>query len=31
MNSKLLKLNEPYKVIYAGGKVGRHIATLTAA
>ena len=28
MNSKLLKLNEPYKVIYAGGKVGRHIATL---
>ena len=28
MNSKLLKLNEPYQVIYAGGKVGRHIATL---
>lgn len=28
MNSKLLKLNEPYKVIYAAGKVGRHIATL---
>ena len=28
MNSKLLKLNEPYKVIYAGGKIGRHIATL---
>lgn len=28
MNSKLLKLNEPYNVIYAGGKIGRHIATL---
>lgn len=28
MNSKLLKLNAPYNVIYAGGKVGRHIATL---
>ena len=28
MNSKLLKLNEPYEVIYAGGLVGRHIATL---
>ena len=28
MNSKLLKLDEPYKVIYAGGKIGRHIATL---
>ena len=28
MKSKLLKLNEPYNVIYAGGKVGRHIATL---
>ena len=28
MNSKLLKLNEPYNVIYAAGKVGRHIATL---
>ena len=28
MNSKLLKLNEPYNVIYAAGKIGRHIATL---
>ena len=28
MNSKLLKLDAPYNVIYAGGKVGRHIATL---
>ena len=28
MNSKLLKLNEPYNVIYAAGRVGRHIATL---
>lgn len=28
MNSKLLNLNAPYNVIYAGGKVGRHIATL---
>ena len=28
MNSKLLKLDAPYSVIYAGGKVGRHVATL---
>ena len=28
MESKLLKLDKPYNVIYAGGKVGRHIATL---
>jgi hypothetical protein len=28
MNSKLIKLDAPYSVIYAGGKVGRHIATL---
>ena len=28
MKSKLLKLDAPYNVIYAGGKVGRHIATL---
>ena len=28
MNSKLMKLDAPYNVIYAGGKVGRHIATL---
>lgn len=28
MNSKLLKLNAPYNVVYAGGTVGRHIATL---
>ena len=28
MKSKLLKLDAPYQVIYAGGKVGRHIATL---
>lgn len=28
MNSKLLKLDAPYNVIYAGGKVGRHLATL---
>ena len=28
MNSKLLKIDAPYNVIYAGGKVGRHIATL---
>ena len=28
MNSKLLKIDAPYSVIYAGGKVGRHIATL---
>lgn len=28
MNSKLLKLDAPYNVIYAGGRVGRHVATL---
>jgi hypothetical protein len=28
MNSKLIRLDAPYNVIYAGGKVGRHIATL---
>jgi len=28
MKSKLLKLDSPYNVIYAGGRVGRHIATL---
>lgn len=28
MNSKLMKLEAPYNVIYAEGKVGRHIATL---
>ena len=28
MNSKLIKLDAPYNVIYAGGTVGRHIATL---
>ncbi|MCR5849218.1 MAG: hypothetical protein K6G92_00710 [Bacteroidaceae bacterium] len=28
MKSKLLKLDAPYNVIYAGGYVGRHIATL---
>ena len=28
MNSKLIKLDAPYNVIYAGGKIGRHIATL---
>ena len=28
MKSELLKLDAPYHVIYAGGYVGRHIATL---
>jgi hypothetical protein len=28
MKSKLLKLDAPYNVIYAGGLVGRHVATL---
>ena len=28
MKSKLLKLDAPYSVIYAGGLVGRHIATM---
>ena len=31
MNSKLLKLDEPCKVIYAGGRIGRHIATPPSA
>ena len=29
MNSKILKLNAPYNIIYAGGRIGRHIATMT--
>ena len=28
MKSKMLKLDAPYQVIYAGGLVGRHIATM---
>lgn len=28
MNSKLIKLDAPYNLIYAGGKVGWHMATL---
>ena len=28
MNSKILKMDAPYNVIYAGGKIGRHLATL---
>ncbi len=28
METKLLKLDPPYNIIYAGGKTGRHIATL---
>ena len=28
MKSKLLKLDAPYNVIYAGGYVGRHVAKL---
>lgn len=28
MESKLLKLDPPYHIIYAGGKTGRHMATL---
>lgn len=28
MNSKLLKLEPPFNIIYAGGLIGRHIATL---
>ena len=28
MNSKLMKMDAPYNVIYAGGKVGLHMATL---
>ena len=29
MNRKILKLDAPYNIIYAGGRVGRHIATMT--
>ena len=29
MNSKILKLEAPYNIIYAGGRIGKHIATLT--
>lgn len=29
MNSEILKLEAPYNIIYAGGRIGRHIATLT--
>lgn len=29
MNREILKLDAPYNIIYAGGRVGRHIATLT--
>lgn len=29
MNSKILRLDAPYNIIYAGGRIGRHIATLT--
>jgi len=29
MNSKILKLDGPYNIIYAGGRIGRHIATMT--
>jgi len=29
MNSKILKLEAPYNIIYAGGRIGRHIATMT--
>ena len=28
MNSQIIKLDAPYQVIYAGGKIGRHIATV---
>ena len=28
MNSKILKMDAPYNVIYAGGRIGRHLATL---
>lgn len=30
MNSKLLKLDEPCKVIYAGGRIGRHADDIRA-
>ncbi len=29
MNSKILRLDAPYNIIYAGGRIGRHIATMT--
>ncbi len=29
MNSKTLRLDAPYNIIYAGGRIGRHIATMT--
>ena len=29
MNSEILKLEAPYNIIYAGGRIGRHIATMT--
>ena len=29
MNSQILKLEAPYNIIYAGGRIGRHIATIT--
>ena len=29
MNSQILKLDAPYNIIYAGGRIGRHIATIT--
>lgn len=29
MNREILKLDAPYNIIYAGGRIGRHIATMT--
>ena len=29
MNNSILKLDAPYNIIYAGGRIGRHIATMT--
>ena len=29
MNNNILKLEPPYNIIYAGGRIGKHIATLT--
>ena len=29
MNNNILKLEAPYNIIYAGGRIGKHIATLT--
>ena len=29
MNSQILKLESPYNIIYVGGRIGRHIATMT--